>query len=52
MHTPIHRQTPLRFRRSYKPCRILRIRPVTKLHFVPCPIKNGFGSKPVIVAAE
>jgi len=41
-------QSQLLFRRSYKPKRILRIRPVGKTNLVFRPV-NRFGVKPVLV---
>jgi hypothetical protein len=43
---PIRYQSKLLFRKSYKPNRVLRIRPVPKLSFVFRP--SGFGLKPKI----
>lgn len=43
---PIMRyQSQLLFRRSYKPNRVMRIRPTPRLNFVFRPV-NRFGSKP------
>ena len=43
---PIMRyQSQLLFRRSYKPHRVMRIRPTPRLNFVFRPV-NRFGSKP------
>ena len=43
---PIMRyQSQLLFRRSYKPHRVMRIRPTPRLNFVFHPV-NRFGSKP------
>jgi len=41
-------QSQLLFRRSYKPKRILRIRPTGKVNLVFRPV-NRFGAKPVLV---
>ena len=47
MRPVIRYQSQLLFRRSYKPERTLRIRPVAKLRIVFKPM-NRFGSKPRI----
>ncbi|HSI12228.1 MAG TPA: hypothetical protein VK961_09300 [Chthoniobacter sp.] len=46
MKPTLRTQSQLLFRRSYKPARILRIRPDTKLNFVFRPVR--FGVKPRI----
>jgi hypothetical protein len=43
---PIRYQSKLLFRKSYKPNRVIRIRPVPKFNFVFRPA--GFGLKPII----
>jgi len=50
MKPAIRYQSQLLPRRSYKPNRILRIRPVAKLHFVFRPVR--FGVKPQINTYE
>jgi len=47
---PIRYQSKLLFRKSYKPNRVIRIRPVPKLNFVFRPA--GFGLKPIIKTYE
>ena len=46
MKPVIRYQSQLLFRKSYKPKRVLRIRPAMKLNFVFRPV--GFGEKPKI----
>ena len=46
MRPAIRYQTPLLFRRSYKPERVIRIKPGAKLNFVFRPVR--FGVKPQI----
>ena len=46
MKPVIRYQSQLLFRKSYKPSRVIRIRPVAKLNFVFRPA--GFGLKPKI----
>ena len=41
-------QSQLLFRRSYKPKRVIRIRPIAKLNFVFRPAKR-FGVKPQLI---
>jgi len=41
-------QSQLLFRRSYKPGRVIRIRPIAKLNFVFRP-SNRFGMKPQLI---
>ena len=50
MKTAIRYQSQLLFRKSYKPNRLIRIRPVTKLNFVFRPVR--FGMKPQIKTHE
>ena len=45
MRTTIRYQSQLLFRRSYKPNRVLRIRPMRRLNLVFRPV-NRFGAKP------
>ena len=47
---PIRYQSKLLFRRSYKPNRIIRIRPAVKIRFIFRPA--GFGEKPKIETNE
>ena len=44
----IHRQSQLLFRRSYKPRRVIRLRPAEKLSITFRPA-NRFGAKPQLV---
>jgi hypothetical protein len=48
MKPTLRYQSQLLFRRSYKPYRVLRIRPVVKTNLVFRPV-NRFGAKPVLV---
>jgi hypothetical protein len=50
MRPVLRYQSQLLFRKSYKPNRLIRIRPVPKLKFVFRP--TGFGSKPKIQIYE
>jgi len=50
MKPVIRYQSQLLFRRSYKPTRILRIRPGMKMHFSFRPA-NRFGVKPQLTTA-
>ena len=45
MRTTIRYQSQLLFRRSYKPNRVIRIRPTGRLNLVFRPVKR-FGAKP------
>ena len=45
MKPVLHYQSQLLFRRSYKPNRVLRIRPSRRLNWVFRPV-NRFGAKP------
>ena len=45
MRSTIRYQSQLLFRRSYKPNRVLRIRPMRRLNLVFRPV-NRFGAKP------
>jgi hypothetical protein len=45
MKPVLRHQSQLLFRRSYKPKRVIRIRPAAKLNFVFRPV-NRFGIKP------
>ena len=45
MRTTIRYQSQLLFRRSYKPNRVMRIRPMRRLNLVFRPV-NRFGAKP------
>ena len=45
MRPALYNQRPLLFRKSYKPNRIIRIRPAERLKLVFRPV-NRFGSKP------
>ena len=49
MKPVIHYQSQLLFRKSYKPNRIIRIKPAAKLNFVFRPVR--FGAKPKIQIA-
>jgi len=51
MKPVIRYQSQLLFRKSYKPNRVLRIRPVTKLNLVFRPA-NRFGAKPKLVVTR
>ena len=46
MKPVIRYQSQLLFRKSYKPNRVIRIRPAEKLNLVFRPTRAGFGSKP------
>ncbi len=50
MKSVIRYQSQLLFRKGYKPNRILRIKPATKLNFVFRPVR--FGLKPQIKSYE
>jgi len=49
MKSVIRYQSQLLYRRSYKPRRVIRIRPVQRLNIVFRPARR-FGAKPVMIA--